>query len=229
MTLPQEATFSSSSAAAKATGIRKFLLVCGILAPLLYIGADILAATRFDGYSYSSQTISELMAIGAPTRPLLIALFLPWNVLVAAFGIGVWLSARGRRAVRVAGTLLLVYSGVSLTGLLFSPMHLRGSAGSATDVMHILITVAIVLLTVLYIAFGAAGDGKWFSLYSVGTIVTMVVFGGLAGMQGPRLAANLPTPLIGVWERVSVYSSMVWMIVLAVVLLRAREAGQVEG
>jgi hypothetical protein len=201
--------------------MREVLLVCGILAPLLYIGADILAATRFDGYTYTSQTISELMAIGAPTRPLLIALFVPWNMLVAAFGIGVCISASGKRGLRVAGILLVAYSAVSLAGL-FSPMHLRGGTGSTTDVMHILITMLIVLFTLLYIAFGAVADGKGFIFFSVGTILTMMVFGGLAGMQGPRIAANLPTPWVGVCERVSVYSSMIWMLVLAAILLRTR-------
>ena len=216
--------------APQTTGVRGLLLLCGILAPLLYIGADILAASRFEGYSYTSQTISELMAIGAPTRPLLIALFLPWNVLVAAFGIGVWASAGGKRALRISGILLVACSAVSLAGL-SSPMHLRGAAGATAgggmhiaDVMHILITMTIVLFTLLYIAFGAAALGKGFCLYSIGTILAMLVFGGLAGMQGPRIAANLPTPWVGVCERASVYFSMVWMLVLAVALMRARRA-----
>jgi hypothetical protein len=207
--------------------MQDLLLICGILAPLLYIGGDILAAMRFEGYSYTSQTISELMAIGAPTRPLLIALFVPWNVLVAAFGIGVLVSAGRRKALRVAGILLFAYSVVSLAGL-FSPMHLRGAVGpttdSTTDVMHIVITIAIVLFTLLYIAFGSAASGKWFCFYSIGTILAMLLFGGFAGMQGPRIAANLPTPRVGVCERASVYSSMIWMLVLAVVLLRRNKA-----
>lgn len=200
-------------------GIPDFLLVCGIVAPLLYIGSDIAAAARFAGYSYADQTISELMAIGAPTRPFLITLFVPWNLLVMAFGAGAWASAGQKRAQRVAGILLLAYGCVSLAGL-FSPMHLRGGAGSATDVMHILLTMGIVLFALLYIGFGAFTSGKWFRLYSIVTIVIMLVFGGLAGSEGARIAANLPTPWVGVFERVSVYSSMLWMLAFALMLLR---------
>jgi hypothetical protein len=49
---------------------RKLLLICGIVSSGLYVAADILAAMRHEGYSYADQTISELSAIGAPTRPL---------------------------------------------------------------------------------------------------------------------------------------------------------------
>jgi hypothetical protein len=57
--------------------IRKILLVCGILSSLLYVAMNVLVAMEWEGYSSVSQTISELSAIGAPTRSL-------W-VLPAAF------------------------------------------------------------------------------------------------------------------------------------------------
>ena len=51
--------------------LRKILLVCGILSSLLYVAIDALAALRYEDYhSYASQAISELGAIGAPTKPL---------------------------------------------------------------------------------------------------------------------------------------------------------------
>jgi hypothetical protein len=54
---------------------RRMLLVCGIISPVLYIGTDILAATMlYKGYSYTAQQVSELSAIGAPTRPPWIAM-----------------------------------------------------------------------------------------------------------------------------------------------------------
>ena len=49
--------------------VRKSLLVCGILASLLYAGTDVLASIRFGEYhSFTSQAVSELMAKGAPTE-----------------------------------------------------------------------------------------------------------------------------------------------------------------
>src|SRR5689334_19374663 len=89
---------SAATAASGPESIRKFLLGCGILSSMLYIGAEMYAWTRYPGYSPISQVFSELLAEGAPTRPFMVAVStVPYNVLVAAFGIGVWISAGGRR------------------------------------------------------------------------------------------------------------------------------------
>jgi hypothetical protein len=76
----------------------------------------------------------------------------------------------------------------------------------------------------LFIGFGAAARGKWFRSYSIGTILAMAVFGALTGLQVPRIAAGLPAPWCGVIERVAYYSPFLWMLVFAVVLLRAQGA-----
>ena len=49
------------------TMLRKGLLMCGILSSLLYVAMNIFVPMQFEGYSYTSQTVSELSAIGAPT------------------------------------------------------------------------------------------------------------------------------------------------------------------
>jgi uncharacterized protein DUF998 len=177
-----------------ATVIQHVLLVCGILSSLLYIGADIVAAMSWHSYSYACQSISELLAIGSPVR--WIFALIPYTPLVVAFGVGVWWSAGRKRALRTTGILLVVYGIASQVGSYF-PMHLRGATGSFTDTMHILLTILLVLLIFLFIGFGAGAAGKAFRLYSIGTILTLLVFGTPAGMQGPRIAANLPTPLAG--------------------------------
>ena len=52
------------------TCYERTLLVCGILSSLLYVAMTIFVAMQWEGYSSISQTISELSAIGAPTRSL---------------------------------------------------------------------------------------------------------------------------------------------------------------
>src|ERR1700688_2105751 len=77
--------------------IRKILLICGILSSLLYVAMNVLVAMQWEGYSPVSQTISELSAIGAPTRSLWVLPAAFYTVLVTAFGWGVWKSAPSGR------------------------------------------------------------------------------------------------------------------------------------
>jgi hypothetical protein len=39
-------------------------------------------------------------------------------------------------------------------------------------------------------------------------------------MYASQLQANLPTPGVGVWERISIAAFMAWIVVLAITLLR---------
>jgi hypothetical protein len=175
------------------------------------------------GYSFTSQTISELAAIAAPSRPLVVPLSITYDVLVIAFGLGVWGSAGRKRPLRfTAGPLVAL--GVIGFAAPFAPMHLRGAELTLTDTMHIVLTSVTVLLILLAIGFGATAFGKRFRLYSIGTILILLVFGTLAGLDGPRLAANLPTPWMGVYERINIYGYLLWVVVLAVTLLRLRDA-----
>ena len=79
-----------------------------------------------------------------------------------------------------------------------------------------------VLFLLLAVGFGAVLLGRWFRWYSIGTIVTLVVFGVLSGQQGGQIEANLPTPWVGLEQRINAYAFMLWMAVLATGLLRAR-------
>jgi len=69
--------------------LRKVLVGCGVLSSVLYIGADVYAWTQYPGYSPVSQAFSELLAEGAPTRLVMLAVVgIPYNLLVAALGVG---------------------------------------------------------------------------------------------------------------------------------------------
>jgi hypothetical membrane protein len=202
--------------------VRKLLLICGILASLLYVASDIVAAMNWEGYSYTHQTVSELRAIGAPTRPLLVPILLIYAMLEIAFGLGVREAAGQKRALRIAGVLLIGLGVVDLAAP-FSPMHLRGAESTLTDTMHVILTVVTVLLILLIIGFGAVADGKRFRLYSIATILILALCGAWAFLDAPRIAANLPTPWVGVRERINIYGYMLWMMVLAIALVRVRD------
>jgi hypothetical protein len=202
--------------------LRKVSLICGVVSSLLYVAMNIYFAMQWEAYSSASQTVSELSAIGAPTRPLWVVLGFAYSLLITAFGWGVWASARQNRPLRVVGGVMVTYGVVSLAWP-FAPMHLRGAEFTLTDSLHIVLAMATVLLMLLAIGFGAAAFGRRFRLYSIATMAILVVFGVLTGVEGPRVAANLPTPWIGVWERINIGAYLLWVVVLAVTLLRPQE------
>lgn len=53
-------------------------------------------------------------------------------------------------------------------------------------------------------------------------MATLMAFGALAGSYLPRLAADRPTPGLGIVERINVYASMLWLAALPASLLRAQ-------
>ncbi len=201
--------------------IKKVLLVCGIVSSLLYVSTDILAALQWEGYSYTSQAVSELQAVGAPTRPFVVSLFSVYGMLVMAFGIGIWVTDVRKHA-RITGILLIGYGIVGAVTLLFFPMHLRGAEGTLSDTMHAILTSVTVLFILLFIGFAGTLHGKWFGLYSIGTILILVMFGVLAGLDGPRIAAQLPTPWLGIKERINIYASLLWVLVLSIKTLHVK-------
>lgn len=197
--------------------LRTILLTCGILASLLYAAMNVFIPMGWPGYSSASQTISELSAIGAPTRPLWFALGVIYTLLIAAFGWGIWRATRGHRRLRLAGALL-VCSG--LFGLFWPPMHLRGTSFSLTDTLHIVWTAVTLLITLVVMVLAAMAFGQRFRLFTFAILAIWLVCGTLTGLDGPRVAANLPTPWVGVWERINAGAYLLWLVVFAVALIR---------
>lgn len=199
------------------TGI---LMVFGMVSSVLYIASDVAASLRYEGYTYLHQAFSELLALGSPVRSLMMSYSLVYNVLVLAFAMGVWRLAEGKKVLRWTAVWLFVYGLSSLAGP-YVPMHTRGTGTGLTDTLHIVDTFAMVIAIVAAMGFGAFAMGKRFKYYSIASIVTLISFGSWCGTFAPRMEAGLPTPWLGVIERMNIYPLMWWIAVLAFMLLRS--------
>ena len=197
---------------------RRVLFACGIASSLLYVIMNIIAPLQYPGYSVLSQSVSELSAIGAPSRPLWIRLGFVYDVLIIAFGLGIWRSAGHNRPLRVVGGLLAASGAI---GFVWAPMHIRGEGFSLTDTVHIVVSAVWVLLSLTSLGFGAAAFGRRFAVYSIASLVIQLALGTWVGMQGPDVAANLATPWLGFVQRINIAVFMLWVAVLAVRLMRA--------
>lgn len=216
-------TISRSAGFLEKVLLNKLLFVCGILSSLLYVLANVFVPMQYPGYSVASQTVSELSALDTPTRQLWVQLLSVYSLLVVSFGWGLWRSSAKHGRLRTAGILIAVYA---VVGLFWPPMHSRevlaAGGGTLTDTLHIVFTIVAVPLMLLVIGFAAASFGKVFRIYSILSVATIIAFGVLTGLDSPRMEANLPTPWMGVWERISIGAYMMWVIVLAICLLRSK-------
>jgi hypothetical protein len=203
--------------------LTKVLLASGIVSSLLYAAMNIIVPMQWAEYDCASQVVSELSAVGAPTQRLWMVMGAPYTLLMIAFALGVWKSAGENRPLRIAGGLLLAYGALGFLWP-FAPMHLRetlaAGGGTISDTMHIALGAVTEVLYLLALGFAAAALGKKFRIYSIATFVILLFFGVLTVLEAPGVAANEPTPLIGVWERINIGVFLLWVIVLALMLLR---------
>lgn len=201
--------------------MRKLLLACGILSSLWYVAINVLVPLRWPGYSAADQTVSELSAIGAPTRPLWVVLAMPYVLLFAAFGWGVLQSAGASRPLRAAGWLILFYC---VFNAYWPPMHPRevlGAGGATlTDTLHLVWAGVTTMLFMLIMACAAAARPGRFRRFTLTSMVLLVAFGGLTSLAAPGIARNLATPWSGVWERIDIGIFLLWIAAFALMLMR---------
>jgi len=109
-------------------------------------------------------------------------------------------------------------------GIFWPPMHQReviaAGGGTLTDTLHLVWAFVHLVLMLLMISFGAAVLGKGFRLFSAAIVLIFIVFGILTTRESLGLKANLPTPHVGIWERVNIGAYMLWIIVFANELLK---------
>ena len=211
---------------------RRFLLGCGLLAPLVYVSTVILGGLLRLGYSHITHAISELIAAGAPNTTLLIPLFTLYDILLAAFGAGFLLNvlaspdARGRRS-GAWGALALVVAG--LLGVLmnlFFPQDPGGRPVTVTGTVHVVLagvlslgTMLAILCTSLWLRQMPGLRAYW--RYSLASLVVVFVSGGLGAA-----AIATSSPYLGLVERVTIGAFMQWVFVIALRLSAPRSTSE---
>ena len=180
-------------------------------------------AIRYEGYNPVSQVPSELTAIGAPTQRLWALLGAIYTLLVAAFGWGVWRSAGRNRTVRIVGGLVLAYASLGFLWP-FAPMHQRevlaAGGGTLSDTVHVVLGGMTVLLMFSRSVLEPEHSGSDPASIRSASIVVLLAFGALTFLDAPRLQANLPTPWIGLWERINISVFLLWVVMLCAGLWR---------
>jgi hypothetical protein len=201
--------------------VQTVLLACGIVASVLHIVMDdVIAAALYPGYDRIAQPVSELSATYAPSRPVLIPLGVIFELLMIAFWIGVWRAAPANRALRITTGLML---GFAALGLLAFPFPMVTDEVLGANTIHTIIWGVITpLLMLAGIGVSAAAFGKALRVYALVTLVALVAFSALVGIQAAQAAAGEPVRWFGITERALIGAWLQWVAVLAVALLRAQ-------
>jgi hypothetical protein len=203
---------------------RRYLLLCGLLAPPVYIGAVILGGLFRPGYSHMVDTVSELLTAGAPNTALIIPLFTLYHILLIAFGIGLLLTISkdsGRPGARLGarGAHGLVMNGLlGVLMCLFFTQDPGGPPMTATGTMHIILVCVLSLGSMLamlcvgvWLRHAPGLHGYW--RYTLACIVLMAVASGL----GAAVIAT-GSAYFGLAERVAIGTFIQWMFVIALKL-----------
>ena len=207
--------------------LRRSLLICGIVGAALYPLSDIFASTRYPGFSYRNQAVSELFAIGAPTSAVVVPLFSLSSALLFLFAIGIWMSAKDRRLVRAMAVLMGLNTIDALVLWNVFPMHMRGVQPTMTDMMHGILAIDPFVLAVVVL--GAIVFRGPFRIYTVATVVFTSALAIFSISYVPAVIANQPTPWMGATERASQYAMNLWYAVLALMLLRRGDSVALTG
>jgi hypothetical protein len=185
---------------------------------------NILVPMQYPGYDIASQTVSELSAIQAPSRQVWVWLGVFFSLFYIAFGLGIFFSAFESRSLRIVAVVIIFDA---VFGMFWPPMHRReviaAGGGSLTDTLHLVWAFVHLALMLTMIGFGASVFGTGFRIFSSTIVVIFIVFGILTTIESLRLEADLPTPYLGIWERINIAAYMIWVVVFAIMLIRRNE------
>lgn len=186
---------------------------------LWYVFMNIVVPTQYPGYDSASQTVSELSAIDAPTRQFWFVLAIFYSLLFMAFGSGLWLSSKENRKLKYVAVIIIFDA---VIGFFWPPMHRReiiaAGGGTTTDILHLAWSFVHLVLMLLMIGFGAAIFGKTFRVFSLVIVLIFIIFGILTARDSSGIENNLPTPYLGIWERINIGAYMLWVIIFSILM-----------
>lgn len=191
----------------------------GVISFLSYVAAVIFSPLAYPGYNWMAQAVSDLSADNAPSRIL-------WNQLSSLSGVGsvvcvmlvcVFIQGKLTKSLRVGIYLFAVMTWLSAVGYTMFPLTDSGFAGTLQDIMHVVVTVLVVVLSIaslLVILIGGFRQQQYRSLALWAALALLLMIAGAIGVN------IVPIQYFGIPERFSVIAAMGFNAVLGVYLFR---------
>ena len=178
----------------------------GIVSFLSYTAAVVLAPLAYPGYNWMAQAVSDLSAANAPSLALwnrLTALYNTCEVVCATVAC-IAIQGRKPKLLRAGVYLFAIMEWISAVGYRMFPLSESGYAGTFQDVMHMAVTAAVVLLSIVSLALiiGAWGKDKTCRSYGICAAAALCMM--FVGAIGIKL---VPAAYFGIVERFSVFAA----------------------
>lgn len=189
----------------KRTLVQKLGLL-GLVSFFSYAAAVIFAPLAYPGYDWMAQAVSDLSAADAPSLALWNQLSAGYNAceVVCATVVCIGIQGRKPKLLRTGVYLFAVMEWISAIGYRMFPLSSSGYAGAFQDVMHMAVTAAVVLLSIVSLAILIAAGVKDRRCRSYGVCAAAALGMMLVGAVGMKL---VPAQYFGVVERFSVFAA----------------------
>ena len=189
----------------KKTLLQKLGLL-GVVSFLSYTAAMVFSPLAYPGYNWTAQAVSDLSAANAPSLALWNQLSAPYNTceVLCATVVCIGIQGRKTRLLRTGIYLFAAMEWVSAIGYRMFPLSDSGYAGTFQDLMHMAITAAVVLLSIVSLSIILIAGIKNRSCRSYGVCAGVALGMMLVGALGMKL---VPAAYFGIVERFSVFAA----------------------
>lgn len=197
----------------------QWFVLLGCVGTLFYFAHVLVGRALYPGYNPLSQAISDLTALTSPSKEKAAA----FSTVYSFFTISsctlmcIFYKNKVNAVFRTGVYLYTIMQWISAIGYTLFPLSQSGYAGNVTDILHMVVTVAVVLLTVLSMGLIATGcmrdqDHRKFGILTIIFLSIMTV--------GSIGTGFVPPAYFGVAQRLNVYAVVIYTSALSILTFR---------
>ena len=178
----------------------------GVVSFLSYTAAVVFAPLAYPGYNWLAQAVSDLSAANAPSPALWNQLSALYNVceVVCVTVVCIGIQGQKTKLLRSGIYLFAIMEWISAVGYRMFPLSSSGYAGAFQDVMHMVVTALVVLLSIVSLTVIIVAEIKSKNCRSYGVCAAVALAMMLVGAMGMKI---VPAEYFGVVERFSVFAA----------------------
>ena len=197
--------------------LTNYLGLLGIVSLVSYTAAVVFSPLAYPDYHWLSQAVSDLSAEVAPSRTLwnqLSALYMPCGIVCCTVSC-IAVAGKYNKILRLGIYLFAVMNWVTAVGYAMFPLTDAGTPNGFQNIMHLVVTGAVVVLSILALALMIYSGYFQRQCQSLGLWAGVALFLMILGALGVNL---LSSAYFGLTERFSTFAAVGFNAVLGIYL-----------